>query len=114
MAKNTEYKINPTKVNGRDSITDGNKIFSGDDLVNMPHSELYTMRAKAKDKDTQNLLAKYEHRAFAREATRDNPLYGVGLAAAVPIYQTKKALGFTNSRSDASLPQMAQGFTGIG
>ena len=72
------------------------------------------MRREAQDRELQNLLAGYEHRAFAREATADNPLMALPIAAATPLYQLAKLLGTTDSRSQASWGQMGQGLLGVG
>jgi len=80
----------------------------------MNFNELWRLRENAPDKATQNLLAPYEHRAFAREATSENPLAALSLALGIPVYQLAKILGQTNSRSDPSLEQVKQGYLGIG
>lgn len=85
-----------------------------DDLPRLDHAELYRMRAAAKDKELQNLLAGYEHRAFAREAVAEKPWLAPSLLVATPLYQAAKALGMTNSRSSPSWSQMGHGLLGIG
>ena len=85
-------------------------------LASAPHSELYAMRSKAKTQEEQNQLANYEHRAYAREAVQDSilpPMAAVGLAAAIPVYQAKKVLGMTQSRSEPSLEQAKQAYIGV-
>ncbi len=89
-------------------------IPSREDMPGAPHDQLYMARYSAKDPALQDLLAAYEHRAFAREATRDNPLMALPIAAGVPLYQLAKALGMTSSRSSPSLFQAGQGLLGIG
>jgi hypothetical protein len=71
------------------------------------------MRGMAKDKDTQDMLAGYEHRAFAREAVGENPLMALPITAAIPLYQLVKLLGTTQSRSSPSWEQMGQGLMGV-
>lgn len=84
-------------------------------LDGMSHSELYSMRGKIKDKKAQSILAPYEHQAFAREFTEENPLNTVSLAAAIPLYTLGKATGLVGgTRSPASLSELTQGFRGVG
>lgn len=85
-----------------------------DDLSKMPHADLYRMRGAAQDQALQDLLAKYEHRAFAREATAENPLLALPIAVATPLYQAAKLLGATGSRSQPSWSQMGHGLLGVG
>ena len=89
-------------------------IPSRDEMPTADHARLYMARYGAKDPALQDMLAAYEHRAFAREATRDNPLMALPIAAGIPIYQLAKALGLTSSRSAPSLHQAGQGLLGIG
>jgi|GEM_PF-5095657 len=102
------------KINGRDSVQDGNKAYSGDELATMPHASLYEMREHTKDQASQDTIAKYEHRAFARELAKEDPLASLGLVALIPGYQAAKVAGTTKSRSQPSLAQAAQGFMGLG
>ena len=81
----------------------------------LDHATLYRMRREAKDKATQDLLAGFEHRAFAREAVGENPFLAPSLLAATPMYQLAKLIpGLTQSRSSPSWGQMGQGLLGIG
>lgn len=85
------------------------------DLPNLDHATLYRMRRQAKDKEMQDLLAGYEHRAFAREAVGENPLMAIPIGLATPLYQAAKLIpGLMNSRSSPSLSQMGHGLLGIG
>lgn len=84
------------------------------DLPTLDHATLYRMRAKAKDKDEQDRLAAYEHRAFAREAVAEKPWLAPSLLVATPLYQLAKLAGATNSRSSPSLSQMGHGLLGVG
>ena len=79
----------------------------------LSHAELQRMRDEAAP-EAQGMLAPYEHRAFAREATAENPLMALSLAAGIPAYQLAKLLGLTQSRSAPSLDQITQGYVGIG
>lgn len=85
-------------------------------LASLSHSDLYQLRANsAQDSLTQNILAPYEHRAFAREwATSDPVTAAASLSAAIPAYTIAKALGISQGRSNASGPELLQGFTGLG
>ena len=85
-----------------------------DELSAMDHATLYRMRAAAKDKATQDLLAGYEHRAFGREAVAENPYLALPIAVATPLYQLAKLANFTQSRSSPSMSQMGQGLLGVG
>lgn len=85
-------------------------------LAALSHSDLYQLREQAaQDPTTQNILAPYEHRAFAREWATSDPLTAAAsLTAAIPGYSIAKALGAAQGRSNASLPELQQGFTGLG
>lgn len=87
--------------------------FSGDQLGKMSHALLYNTRAKVTDKEKQNKLAPYEHRAFAREAISENALRAPAIAAGILAYQPYKML-MGQSRSEASLDQVLQSFVGVG
>jgi len=84
------------------------------DYSKLDHATLYRLRREAQDRELQNLLAGYEHRAFAREATAQNPLLAAPIAVATPLYQAAKLLGATDARSDPSWGQMGQGLLGVG
>ena len=84
------------------------------DPATLDHATLWRMRREAQDRELQNLLAGYEHRAFAREATADNPWMALPIATATPLYQFAKLLGTTDSRSPPSWGQMGQGLLGVG
>lgn len=83
-----------------------------DQLAQMPHSLLYSARGYV-PKEQQNLIAPYEHRAFAREATAENPLMSAPIAVGsllYPLYKTAVSPG----RSDPSFNQVGQGLLGVG
>ncbi len=86
--------------------------YSTDQLANLDHARLLSARNGA-PKYVQNLLAPYEHRAFAREATMENPLMALPIAAGTMLYQPYKML-MGKSRSDPSLNQIGQGLAGVG
>lgn len=81
-------------------------------LAEMDHASLYQMRARA-PKELQGLLAPYEHQAFAREATAENPLMGLPIAAGSLAWPAYKAL-VSPGRSDPSLSQVGRGLLGVG
>lgn len=84
---------------------------SNDALSALPHALLYQAREYL-PKEKQDRIAKYEHRAFAREAVTENPLMAIPLAAGVPAYQLYKAI--VGARSKGSLSQATEGLVGIG
>ena len=87
--------------------------YSPQQLSQMDHASLYQAREYMQDRAQQNQISPYEHRAFAREATRDNPWLGLPIAAGTMLYQpVKAALG--QSRSDPSINQVGQGLMGVG
>ena len=84
----------------------------GSDLSNMGHAELYAARSYI-PAEYQNKISPYEHRAFAREATQENPLMALPIVAGTLAYQPYKMLK-GQSRSGASIDQVVQGVTGVG
>lgn len=84
---------------------------SPEKMATANHSGLYAARSAA-TKEQQNLMAPYEHRAFAREAVTENPWMALPIAAGIPAYQAYKSV--FGSRSDNSMGQVWQGFKGIG
>ena len=89
-------------------------LLDPDKLAGMDWLTLMQMRKQAQDQAEQDMLSNYEHRAYARETTADNPFMAASLAVATPAYQIAKLLGATNSRSAPSWSQMGQGLLGIG
>lgn len=89
------------------------KDLGADQIKELSHSLLYQARERVPKGPQQDQIAGYEHRAFARELTEENPLYALSLAAAIPAYQGYKALR-GGSRSSGSMNQVLQGYTGIG
>jgi hypothetical protein len=91
-----------------------------DQLSGMDHATLYNLRSRNQDPAMQALLAPYEHRAFARQATQENPLMSAPIAVATPLYAGAKALGIAG-RADPGTPttpptmrQVGQGLLGVG
>lgn len=90
-----------------------------DQLAQMDHSTLYQLREVNKSPELQILLAPYEHRAFARQASQENPAMALPIALATPLYAGAKALGYKGeSGSAATTPptmrQVGQGLLGVG
>ena len=85
--------------------------YSPQDLRKMDHRLLYAARDYV-PRGQQNQISPYEHRAFAREVTMDNPLMALPVAASIIPYQAYKALN--GARSTPSLDQVTEGFAGIG
>lgn len=81
-------------------------------LGNLSHADL--MRMRDQPGADQRKLAPYEHRAFAREATSENPLMALSLAFGIPAYQLAKMLGLHGSRSGVDIEQVKQGYVGVG
>lgn len=63
--------------------------------------------------DQQNAISPYEHRAYARETVRENPMSALGIAVGTLGYQPYKAI-MQNTRSKPSLDQLGQGLYGVG
>lgn len=81
-------------------------------LAKLNHAVLYQAREHS-GPEMQNKLAAPEHRAFAREATAENPLMALSIALATLGYQPYKMMQ-GESRSSASVDQIVQGLTGVG
>jgi hypothetical protein len=85
---------------------------SPEELQRLDHATLYSARGYI-PREQQNLLAPFEHRAFAREAVQENPLMALPVAAgslAYPFYKTLVSPG----RSAPSFGQVGQGLLGVG
>lgn len=82
----------------------------------MSHADLLNMRNRlSPDDPLQAVIAPYEHAAFAREWTRENPVAAVpSLALAIPAYTAAKGLGLMHARSPASLSEMVLSYRGMG
>ncbi len=82
----------------------------------MSHADLLNLRNALPPNDPrQGQIAPYEHAAFAREWTQENPLAAVpSLALGIPGYSLAKLLGMTHARSPASLAEMGQSYRGMG
>ena len=86
------------------------------DYGSMSHADLLNLRRSLAPNDPmQAVIGPYEHAAFAREWTQENPVAAVpSLALAIPAYTVGKALGLTHARSPASWGEMGQSYRGIG
>lgn len=87
------------------------------DLEDMSHEQLFMLRERnPNNKAAQELLAPYEHQAFAREATNENPLLALPIAVAAPVYAAVKSLGFMtdDQTTKPSLSQVGRGLKGVG
>ena len=87
----------------------------------LSHAQLSSMRESFRDNPAvYAALAPYEHQAFAREWTKEQPLLAVpSLTAAIPLQYLAKLSGVMPKMSDApqtpaSLSQVTHGFRGIG
>lgn len=80
-------------------------------LGQMDHATLYRARQYI-PAQLQGLVSPYEHRAFAREATQENPLMALPIAVGTLAYQPYKAL--MGARSAPSFDQVGQGLLGVG
>lgn len=96
----------------------GTRPYTDEELANLDQQTLLGMRRVNSSQPDQNLLANYEHRAFARETVAEDPLMAPLLGVAIPAYSIAKALPKSltgnRSRSEPSLEQVRQGFNGIG
>jgi hypothetical protein len=93
-------------------------VVTGDMLAGMNFRTLTNLRDINTDQTMQNLLAGYEHRAFAREYLKENPWMIPSMAVATPLYTGVKALPKAitgnQSRSQPSLFELGQGMMGVG
>lgn len=82
-----------------------------DQLAKLDHATLYAMRSYLQPA-MQGAVSPFEHRAFAREATQENPLMALPIAAGTLAYQPYKML--MGARSAPSMDQVGQGLLGVG
>lgn len=91
-----------------------------DQLAKMPWDQLIALRQQYKaHPEVQEMLAQFEHRAYAREEVAKNPMMAPVYGAMVPAYAGYKALGKLMgtrgpNETGGTLGQMVQGFTGVG
>lgn len=79
-------------------------------LRNLSHAKLIQAREIAPDY-MQNILAQYEHGAFAREAVAENPLLALPVAVGALAYQPYKAVA--GARSKPSIDQVIEALIGV-
>jgi hypothetical protein len=84
----------------------------GFDQMSMDQLQYLRNANRPDDKELQNYLADYEHRAFAREEVQNNPLMALSLLVGTPAYAALKTLGLMRGRSDPSLRQIKSGLLG--
>lgn len=94
---------------------------TGAQLSAMTHSDLSALRIlNQKDSDLYAILAPFEHQAYAREFTSENPVLGAAsLAVATPAYALAKLAGMapkmgSGPQTQPSWDQVSAGFNGIG
>ncbi len=90
---------------------------SPESLASTSWNDLLELRRKAgPNKELQNLLAPFEHRAYARETLAAEPSLKnlLGLLVSVPAYSGARSTGILGGRSDPSLEHITQGLIGIG
>lgn len=93
-------------------------IPSADEMEVMPWQDLYDLRLKFHgNQDAQQLIAPFEHQAYAREQVAENPLAAPAWAVMPAAYQAAKALGLAGGDDDmstpASLDQAVAGVKGV-
>lgn len=90
------------------------KIPSEDQLSGMDWETLINMRRQnPKNERLQDIIAPYEHRAYAREDVAENPLRALSYGYLIPGYQAAKVVGVVRG-TKPSFDQMMQGFYGVG
>lgn len=61
-----------------------------------------------------DVIGPMEHKAFVREAVRDDPWMAVAMGFAIPAYTALKAMGvFPDARSPASMDEVFAGYEGL-
>lgn len=83
-------------------------------LSEMSWEQLLEKRRQTTDPEEQARLAPFEHRAYAREYVRENPLAAPGMAMFAPAYAVAKKLGLARGRTEPSMDQMFAGIEGVG
>jgi hypothetical protein len=82
-------------------------------LETLDHSALMAMREMyTGNQEMQNLISQYEHQAFTRESTAENPMMAVPYAVAIPGYNIYKQMTGAG-RSEPSMGQVVGGYKGI-
>jgi len=87
---------------------------SSDQLAGLSWNQLLAMRNSNPEAQFQQLIASYEHRAYAREQVAANPLMAPMYAGVlIPGYQAAKASGLLSARTPASLDELMAGQHGV-
>lgn len=81
------------------------KLLAATPVGDMSHADLYRLRGLSPPEE-QPSLAPLEHRAFAREFTKDHPLLGAGVPLAALGYYLGKKSGLIKSRTEADFDQV--------
>ena len=84
------------------------------DISKMSFDDLMFLREKwNNDPAMQQLLAPFEHKAFAKRYIKDNPKSGpLIMGAAIPGYQLAKMFGM-RARTKPSIDQLFAGYQGM-
>jgi hypothetical protein len=82
-----------------------------EELSQVDHASLYAAREYI-PKELQGDISPYEHQAFTREATSEDPFMALPLVVGTLAYQPYKMV--MGARSKPSLKQTKQGLKGIG
>jgi hypothetical protein len=83
------------------------------ELETLDHSALMAMREMyTGNQEMQNLISQYEHQAFTRESTAENPMMAIPYAVAIPGYNIYKQMTGAG-RSKPSMGQVVGGYKGI-
>ena len=94
--------------------------FDTDALDKMDWDSLHGLRTNfAGNMAAQQVLAPFEHQAYAREAVQNNPLNAIGYSVMIPAYQAAKTVGLikpvdnNNPVTPPSLAELLHGFRGV-
>jgi len=92
-----------------------NDMISLSDLSNMGWEKMLRLRKKySGDPMMQQMLAPFEHQAYARQYTQEHPVAGpIAMAVDAPAYQLAKLFGIKSGRSQPSLDELFAAYSGI-
>ena len=84
-------------------------------MKTMSWKELVSIRQANKgDKELQEKIAPFEHRAYARELVKDSPSTAILLPFLIPGYQVAKGMGMDSiEATPPSMEQLKEGFAGL-
>ena len=86
------------------------------DPTSVTHQQMMAFRrlSTMQDPMMQEIIAPYEHMAWSREYTKDNPRTGSDvMSLGVPMYQLGKMIGVNRGRTPASMDELFAGYQGI-